>query len=50
MRNREIAEALSVKEGTVKVYLNSIYSKLAIRNRTALALLVTSLDERTDTN
>lgn len=42
MRNREIAEKMNITEGTVKVYLNSIYTKLGLRNRTALALLVTS--------
>ena len=38
-RNREIAEALHMTEGTVKVYLHAIYQKLEIENRTELALL-----------
>ncbi|MCT2558911.1 response regulator transcription factor [Tsuneonella sp. YG55] len=42
LRNREIAERMAVTEGTVKVYLNTIYTKLGIGNRTALALLVTA--------
>ena len=42
LRNREVAEKMGLKEGTVKVYLNSIYAKLGISNRTALALLVMS--------
>ena len=42
LRNREIAERMAVTEGTVKVYLNTIYTKLGINNRTALALLVTA--------
>ena len=39
MRNREIAAALAMSEGTVKVYLHTIYQKLGIENRTELALL-----------
>ena len=39
MRNREIAERLSMSEGTVKVYLHGIYQKVGVENRTALALL-----------
>lgn len=42
LRNREIGDAMGITEGTVKVYLNSIYNKLNLHNRTALALLVTS--------
>lgn len=38
-RNREIAEALGMSEGTVKVYLHTIYQKLGIENRTELALM-----------
>lgn len=44
LRNREIGEALGITEGTVKVYLNTIYNKLYLRNRTGLALLVNSRD------
>ncbi len=36
--NREIAEALGITEGTVKVYLHNIYAKLGMKNRTELAL------------
>lgn len=39
MRNRDIAAALAMSEGTVKVYLHTIYQKLGIENRTELALL-----------
>lgn len=39
LRNREIADALSMSEGTVKVYLHTIYQKLGIKNRTELALI-----------
>lgn len=38
-RNREIAAALGMSEGTVKVYLHTIYHKLGIENRTELALM-----------
>jgi two-component system nitrate/nitrite response regulator NarP len=39
LRNKEIAEALAMSEGTVKVYLHTIYQKLGIKNRTELALI-----------
>ncbi|WP_168194125.1 response regulator transcription factor [Altererythrobacter sp. TH136] len=40
LRNRAIAEELGLTEGTVKVYLNRLYEKLGISNRTELALTV----------
>ena len=46
LRNREIAERMAITEGTVKVYLNAIYTKLALRNRTALALLVNGQNQQ----
>ncbi len=39
LKNRDIAHALGIAEGTVKVYLHTIYHKLGIANRTTLALL-----------
>jgi two-component system nitrate/nitrite response regulator NarL len=39
MRNRDIAQSLGMSEGTVKVYLHTIYQKLGIENRTELALV-----------
>jgi two-component system nitrate/nitrite response regulator NarP len=39
MRNRDIGAELNIGEGTVKVYLHTIYQKLGIENRTELALL-----------
>ena len=39
-RNRDIACELGITEGTVKVYLHSLYQKLGIENRTELAVLV----------
>jgi len=39
-RNRDIARELGITEGTVKVYLHSLYQKLSIENRTELAVLV----------
>lgn len=41
-RNREIAEALGMTEGTVKVFLHGIYAKLGISSRTELAVLLNS--------
>jgi two-component system nitrate/nitrite response regulator NarP len=37
LRNREIAEQLGVKEGTVKAYLHAIFEKLDVGSRTELA-------------
>jgi len=37
MRNREIAEQLGVKEGTVKGYLHAIFEKVGVSSRTELA-------------
>ncbi len=39
VRNREIAEALGITEGTVKVYLHALYIKLGVQNRTELAVM-----------
>lgn len=39
LRNRDIGAELGIGEGTVKVYLHTMYQKLAIENRTELALL-----------
>jgi RNA polymerase sigma factor (sigma-70 family) len=40
LSNREIARRLNMSESTVKAHLRSIYRKLAINNRTTLAVLV----------
>jgi two-component system nitrate/nitrite response regulator NarP len=37
LRNREIAEQLGVKEGTVKAYLHAIFDKVGVSSRTELA-------------
>ena len=39
LSNKETGQRLSLSEGTVKLHLHSIYSKLGLRNRTALAAL-----------
>jgi len=38
LRNRDIAARLGVTEGTVKVYLHSIFDKLGVASRTELAI------------
>ena len=43
LRNREIASELGVTEGTVKVYLHSIFDKTGVANRTELAMRADSL-------
>jgi two-component system, NarL family, nitrate/nitrite response regulator NarL len=40
LRNREIADALAMSEGTVKVYLHTIYQKLGVHGRSARAAAV----------
>jgi len=40
LSNKEIARHLNAREGTVKIHLHNIYEKLAIKNRTVLALRV----------
>jgi len=40
LKNREIGAQLGIGEGTVKVYLHTIYHKLGVANRTTLARLV----------
>ena len=37
-RNRDIAERLSITEGTVKIHFHNIYEKLEIDSRVGLAL------------
>jgi DNA-binding NarL/FixJ family response regulator len=39
LRNKEIAFALSITEGTVKVYLSRLFSKVGVSDRFELALL-----------
>jgi DNA-binding NarL/FixJ family response regulator len=38
--NKQVAQYLTVSEDTVKLHLNKIYKKLAVRSRPALAALV----------
>ena len=41
LSNRDIAARLAMSEGTVKIHLHNIYSKLGVDNRTAVAILFT---------
>ena len=36
--NKEIAQELNLTEGTIKEYLNRIFRKLGVKNRTELAI------------
>lgn len=38
LRNKQIAEAMSISEGTVKIHLHSIYAKLGVSGRVELTL------------
>lgn len=39
LRNRQIGAELSMSEGSIKVYLHTIFEKLEVRSRTELAIL-----------
>ena len=43
LRNRDIAGRLGVTEGTVKVYLHSIFDKVGVASRTELAIRASGL-------
>jgi DNA-binding CsgD family transcriptional regulator len=38
LKNKEIAVALNISEGTVKVYLSKLFQKLGVKDRLELAL------------
>ena len=42
LTNKEVGRQLNLTAGTVKVHLHNIFSKLAIKNRTALTALAVS--------
>ena len=39
LSNKQVGQRLSIAEGTVKLHLHNIYRKLAVANRTALAVV-----------
>jgi DNA-binding NarL/FixJ family response regulator len=39
LSNKDVGRRLNLSEGTVKIHLHSIYEKVAVHNRTALAKL-----------
>jgi len=39
LSNKGVGRRLNISEGTVKVHLHTIYQKLGVKNRTALAVL-----------
>ena len=45
LSNKHICRQLNLSEGTVKIHLHNVYEKLAIRNRTQLAMFVATLPE-----
>jgi DNA-binding NarL/FixJ family response regulator len=38
LSNKDVGRTLGLSEGTVKVHLHNIYSKLRVKNRTALVV------------
>jgi len=50
LSNKEVASQLNLSEGTVKVYLNSIYHKVGIRNRTSLANIAITYRDQSASN
>jgi two-component system, NarL family, nitrate/nitrite response regulator NarL len=45
LSNKEIADRLALTEGTIKIYLHKIYTKINVPNRTTLAKLVRTYNE-----
>lgn len=48
--NREIAEQLHLAEGTVKTYVTHILNRLALRNRSQIAIYANSISTSTNLN
>ena len=46
LSNKAVGRRLNIADGTIKQHLHHIYQKLAIDNRTVLAALAISLDDR----
>jgi two-component system nitrate/nitrite response regulator NarL len=46
LSNKEIGRRLNISEGTIKVHLHHIFQKLEISNRTVLAALAISQNDR----
>ena len=46
LSNREIGRRPNIADGTIKVHLHHVYQKLEISNRTVLAALALSHNER----
>ncbi|MCP3369504.1 LuxR C-terminal-related transcriptional regulator [Bradyrhizobium cajani] len=46
LSNKEIGRRLNIADGTIKVHLHNIFQKLEVGNRTALAALAISHDDR----
>jgi len=44
--NKEVGRRLKLSDGTVKLHLHRIYTRLGLRNRTELASVMFSLPER----
>lgn len=48
--NREISQALSIAERTVKAHLSAIFEKLGVRDRVQLALAMNNIPTHTTVN
>ncbi|MET0709646.1 MAG: response regulator transcription factor [Tardiphaga sp.] len=46
LSNKEVGRRLNITDGTIKVHLHNIFQKLEISNRTVLAALAISSDDR----
>ncbi|MDH2355974.1 response regulator transcription factor [Bradyrhizobium sp. SSUT112] len=46
LSNKEIGRRLNIADGTIKVHLHNIFQKLEISNRTVLAALAISQQDR----
>jgi two-component system, NarL family, nitrate/nitrite response regulator NarL len=45
LSNKQIAQHLNLEEGTVKIHLHNIFTKLAVKNRTVLAVMTLRVTE-----
>ena len=45
LSNKQLARHLNLREGTVKIHLHNIFTKLAVKNRTVLAVMILRVTE-----
>jgi DNA-binding NarL/FixJ family response regulator len=48
LSNKHICQQLKIAEGTVKIHLHNIYTKLGVSNRTTLAIMALKTESVAD--